>query len=235
LLDYLATQFAKDDWSIKSMLRKLVLSEAFHMSSEPSAAMELKDPGNIWLHRMRARRLEGEAIRDSMLVVSGRLDTKMFGPAVPVYLDDFMQGRGRPGSGPVDGNGRRSIYTSIRRNFLPSMMLAFDMPQPFSSMGRRTVSNVPAQALILMNDPFVSQQAELWAKRLLAIEGDDQQRLRNAYRMAFVREATEEEVRSGLEFLATQAQEYGGEQGRPKAWTDLCHVLFNVKEFIFVP
>ena len=117
---------------------------------------------------MRMRRLEGEAIRDSILKVSGRLNPAMYGPSVPVYLTPFQDGRGRPGSGPLDGDGRRSIYLAVRRNFLSSFLLAFDTPSPFSTVGRRTVSNVPAQALILMNDPFVHQQADLWAKRVLA-------------------------------------------------------------------
>ena len=235
LLDHLATQFVEDGWSIKSTLKQLVLSEAFHMSSEPARDAEVSDPGNIWLHRMPVVRLEGEVIRDSMLAISGRLDARMFGPPVPVYVDEFMEGRGRPRSGPLDGNGRRSIYTSIRRNFLPSMMLAFDMPQPFSSMGRRTVSNVPAQALILMNDPFVIQQAQLWSRRLIESNTSDAARMRQAYQEAFAREATAVEIKAGLEFLDMQSQEYGGSDARDKAWADWCHVLFNVKEFIFIP
>src|SRR5262249_30302691 len=145
------------------------------------------DPKNELLHRMRARRLEGEAIRDAMLSISGRLDDRMFGPSVPVYLTDFQQGRGRPASGPMDGAGRRSIYLAVRRNFLSSMLLAFDMPIPFSTVGRRTVSNVPAQALILMNDPFAHQQAELWAKRTLAQAGSAKDRITMMYARAFGR------------------------------------------------
>ena len=84
-----------------------------------------------------------------------------------------MDGRGRPGdSGPLDGDGRRSLYLNVRRNFLNPMFLAFDFPAPFSTMGRRNVSNVPAQALTLMNDPFVVGQARLWADRLLAEDRD---------------------------------------------------------------
>ena len=88
---------------------------------------------------------------------------------MPVHLTRFMDGRGRPGqSGPLDGDGRRSIYLNVRRNFLNPMFLAFDAPVPFSTMGRRNVSNVPAQALTLMNDPLVVGQARLWAERVLA-------------------------------------------------------------------
>ena len=118
---------------------------------------------------MNVRRLEAEAIRDTLLAVSGRLEAVMYGPSVPVHLTSYMEGRGRPGqSGPLDGNGRRSIYLSVRRNFLNPMLLAFDAPVPFSTMGRRNVSNVPAQALTLLNDPLVIREARLWAKRLAA-------------------------------------------------------------------
>ena len=145
LLDYLADQFVKDGWSVKKTIRRLVLSSAYRMSSQPTDA-DQADPQNLLLHRMRLRRLEGEAIRDAMLSVSGRLDLKMYGPPVPVHLTPFLEGRGRPADGPLDGDGRRSLYTAVRRNFLPPMMLAFDTPSPFSTVGRRTVSNVPAQA-----------------------------------------------------------------------------------------
>ena len=105
------------------------------MSSRPSPEAIAADPTNIWLHSMRVRRLQGEAIRDAMLSVSGRLDRTYLGKSVPVYLSPHMIGRGRPKSGPMDGNGRRTIYIGVRRNFLSSMMLAFDTPQPFSTVG----------------------------------------------------------------------------------------------------
>src|SRR4029079_8039316 len=95
-------------------------------------------------HRQNLKRLEGEALRDAMLAISGRLDTALYGPSVPVYLTPFMQGRGRPKeSRPLDGGGRRSIYVAVRRNFLSPLMLAFDTPIPFTAIGRRNVSNVP--------------------------------------------------------------------------------------------
>jgi hypothetical protein len=107
-----------------------------------------------------------------MLALTGRLDAKMYGPPVRVHLTPFMFGRGRPNrSGPLDGDGRRSIYQEVRRNFLSPMMLTFDTPLPASTVGRRNVSNVPAQALILMNDPFVVEQAGRWAEQLLAAGG----------------------------------------------------------------
>ena len=170
LLDYLATRFVAGGWSIKGLHRLMMLSSTYRMQSRPDPGSEAEriDPANVLLHRMNVRRLEAEAIRDAMLAVSGRLDRTLFGPSVLPHLTPFMDGRGRPGkSGPLDGDGRRSLYLNVRRNFLTPMFLAFDFPVPFSTMGRRNVSNVPAQALTLMNDPFVVQQARLWADRVL--------------------------------------------------------------------
>jgi len=239
LLNHLADQFVKDGWSVKKAIRRMVLSSTYRMSSKPNAKGSEIDPGNLLLHRMRIRRLEGEVIRDAILAISGRLDRRAYGQSVPVYLTAFMTGRGRPGGGPLDGNGRRSIYTSVRRNFLSPMMLAFDMPQPFSSMGRRTVSNVPAQALIMMNDPLVIQQAQRWAKGVLA-EKDmtAQQRIEKMYLAAFARGPSEAETNDALAFLQSQAKLHGipaeKRDNAEQPWADLCHVLFNVKQFIFV-
>jgi hypothetical protein len=160
----------------------------------------------------------------------------MYGPGVLPYLTPFMVGRGRPGSsGPLDGDGRRSIYLNVRRNFLNPMFLAFDYPVPFSTMGRRSTSNVPAQALTLLNNPFVIQQAQLWSKRVLAEPNRTaEQRVTGMYVTAFGREPTREELADALAFLEEQSKEYG-KADDPRAWADLAHVLFNVKEFIFVP
>lgn len=118
------------------------------------------------------------------------------------------------------------------------MMLAFDTPIPFTTIGRRTQSNVPAQALILMNDPFVAQQAELWAKRTLSeVSGSAETRINSLYESGFARPATEQEIQDGIKFLKTQAESYeGGTNWETdlRVWKDLCHVLFNVKEFVFL-
>lgn len=239
LLDYLATEFVSQGWSMKKMIRRMVLSQTYRMSSKMNpAALEI-DPDNIKLHRMSVRRLQGEAIRDSILAVSGRLDRTVGGPSVPLHLTQFMQGRGRPGrNGPLDGNGRRSLYIEIRRNFLPPMLVAFDMPIPFNSVGRRNLSNVPAQALILMNDPFVVGQAELWAKHLVKEVPDVEQRIEQMYLQAFARTPTKVEVQNALEFLQQQMKELRvppeNMATNVEIWKDLCHVMFNVKEFIYL-
>jgi hypothetical protein len=174
------------------------------------------------------------------LAVSGRLDRTLYGPSVPVHLTPFMQGRGRPGqSGPLDGGGRRSIYIAVRRNFLSPMMLAFDTPIPFTTIGRRNVSNVPAQALILMNDPLIVQQAQAWAQRELAPPAaTPQERIGRMYLAALARPASNAELENALAFLKEQAAALGlpdqAWQNDTRVWTDLAHVLFNVKEFAFL-
>ncbi len=230
LLDYLARQFVADGWSLKRLIRAIMCSATYRMASAADPAQDAKDPDNRLLHRAFLRRLEGEAIRDEILAVSGRLDAAAFGPAVPIHLSDFMEGRGRPESGPLEGNGRRSIYLSISRNFLAPMMIAFDTPIPFNTMGRRATSNVPAQALIMMNDPFVIQQAELWAKRLPGDASGDQ-RIAAMYLRAFARPPLPAEREAALSFLAASEP---GKAPSARAWSDLAHALFNTKEFIFI-
>ncbi len=240
LLDHLATQFIADGWSLKTAVKSIVMSNTYRMSSKPADAQaEAADPDNQLWHRMPIRRLQAEAIRDSILLVSGRLDRKHFGPPIDVHLTPFMTGRGRPKSGPLDGAGRRSIYTSVKRNFLPPMMLAFDTPIPFNSVGRRTVSNVPAQALILMNDEFVSQQSKLWAQQIVKrADLAPRERIEAMYRTAFSRGPSDSEANDALAFLNLQAQALGVSADRiaddERLWSDLCHILFNVKEFIYL-
>ena len=235
LLDHLAVHFVRDlNWSVKRLIRELVLTQAYQMASAPTdARAEQLDPENALLHRMNLRRLEGEAIRDAVLAVSGRLDPKLGGSSVMVHLTPFMDGRGKPNSGPLDGAGRRSIYTSVRRNFLPPMMLAFDMPIPFTTMGRRNVSNVPAQALILMNDPFIVDQTRVWAKRLASVT-DPAARVRQMYLAAFARPPAAAELKDALAFVTAQSQSLGTAPTDERVWADLGHVLFNVKEFIYL-
>ena len=227
LLDYLATEFVTDGWSQKRLIRRLVLTDAYRMSSECNPDADSVDPTNVLLHKFRLKRLEGEAIRDSMLRVSGRLDPKLEGKSVPIFLTAFLDGRGRPVTGPLDGNGRRSLYLAVRRNFLSPFLQAFDTPIPFSTVGRRQVSNVPAQALILLNDPFVFGQAEVWAKAVLSKPGTTTERLDAMYLSAFARLPTVEERSTCTEFLK-------GQESNPKSWADLGHMLFNVKEFIYI-
>jgi len=240
LLDTLAVRFRDEGWSVKRLVREIVTSSTWRMGGVRDPRAVEKDPLNLLLHHHPLRRLEGEAIRDKILAVSGRLDRTVGGPGVEVFVTEFHDGRGKPASGPLDGAGRRSIYTRVRRNFLPSFLTAFDMPVPFQSMGRRNVTNVPAQALTLMNDPFVAEQAALWARKTLADQSlSTPQRIDRMYHEAFARPATAAEQAAAVGFLEAQARLHGAnlaEQPRHEAaWTDLAHALVNAKEFIFVP
>ena len=221
------------NWSLKKMHRLMVLSSAYRMSSQSEPKAEAADPQNKLLHKMPVRRLEAEGIRDAILAVSGKLDAKLYGPSVMPHLTAFTIGRGAPPSGPVDGAGRRTIYMSIRRNFPIPLLMAFDYPVPTSTMGHRSVSSVPAQALTLLNDPFVVEQAGVWAKRVLAEPGDATQHINGLYETAFSRPPTEAERNAALAFVTQQGQQ-SGKPDDPRIWADLCHVLLNVKEFIFI-
>jgi hypothetical protein len=235
LLDWLATEFVRQGWSMKKLHRLILLSATYRMSSVGDARAERGDPTDRLLHRMPVRRLEAEAIRDAVLAVSGRLNPTLYGPSVMPYLTSFMQGRGRPGqSGPLDGDGRRSLYISVRRNFLTPFFTAFDYPTPFTTIGRRTVSNVPAQALAMMNNPFVVEQAGVWANRMLAVPNlTPEQRITAMYLTAYNRPPTISEIARLTAFLHEQDRQYGAVNST-RSWQDLCHVLYNLKEFIYI-
>ena len=153
-----------------------------------------------------------------------------------------MIGRGRPTtSGPLDGDGRRSIYLGVRRNFLPPLLMAFDYPTPFTTIGRRSVSNVPAQALSLMNNPLVAQESARWAERLLAFPGlSDDERVTRMIVSAFCRQPSAAELATAREFLSSQRHNATDTSSATNAtelaaWTSLAHALWNAKEFVFVP
>ena len=239
LLDYLATEFVEThEWSIKSFVARLLLTKAYGQSSTSAdPAFDQKDPTNILLHRMPVRRLEAEAIRDSVLAVSGRLERKIGGKPVPTYLDEFVVGRGRPGGGPLDGAGRRSLYTSVRRNFLPTLMLAFDFPAPFSTKGKRDITNVPAQSLALMNDKLIYEQARIWAQKVLKEmpSATPEERLNRMFENAFTRRAGRHEIAILMESLPGLMELHGGNPNSEGLWQDLCHSLFSMNDFIYLP
>ncbi|MEE2780966.1 MAG: PSD1 and planctomycete cytochrome C domain-containing protein [Planctomycetota bacterium] len=246
LLDHLALEFVEEGWSLKQLIEKMITSRTFRQQSTPhDHQVAQKDPENNYLAHMSLRRLEGEAIRDSILAVSGRLDRKVGGRSIPIHLTKFTSGRGRPASGPLDGNGRRSIYLSVRRNFLSPWMLVFDTPIPLGPVGRRNQSNVPAQPLALLNDPFVLEQARLWAEKTLADPSPDggplteESIISRLYEDAFARRPRPAEIARGKAFITHLAKERGIQPGdRAESidlWAEYAHVLLNTKEFIFLP
>ena len=240
LLDYLALTFRNEGWSIKKMIRSIVLTDAFKRSTVRNEALVEADPTNRYLASFPIRRLEAEAIRDGILSASERLNDSLYGPPVATYLTDFMQGRGRPRkSGPLDGNGRRSIYLEVRRNFLEPMMTTFDRPIPFSTFGKRDVTNVPSQSLIIMNDPFVAEQAEHMAHRLLGSDAKSfEERVSWIYTRALARGPSMAEVQKAKEFMAmlekleTPSTAQGNQE--LELWKHYCHSIFNLKEFIYL-
>jgi hypothetical protein len=187
----------------------------------------------------------------------------MYGPPVLLHITDFMQGIAKPkNSGPLDGDGRRSIYQEVRRNFLEPMMLTFDRPIPFTAFGKRNVTNVPAQSLILLNDPFVIQQADVMSSNLMGRTGLSlDERFQWIYRRALSRDPTRKELLQARTFLLKLAKRYevedsvilegtfAGYTHGPhclvsdscvmservrKVWKHYCHSVFNSKEFIYL-
>jgi hypothetical protein len=224
LLDYLAGRFIAGGWSTKKLHREILLSSAYRMSSRADTNAAAADPRNDLLHHFPVRRLEAEAVRDAMLAVSGALRPEPYGRSVVPHISKYQDGRGKPKSGPLDGNGRRSIYIEVRRNFLTPLFLAFDYPLPISTIGARGTSTVPSQALMLLNNEFVLQQASLWADRVAAEAGDESAaRVQLLFQQAFGRNPEKWETEASIAFLSN---------GRPLA--DLAHVLFNSAEFLYV-
>jgi hypothetical protein len=212
---------------MKAMHRMMVLSETYQRQSRPTDEAAERDPSNTLLSHMPIRRLEGESVRDAILAVSGSLDPALHGPGVTPHITEFMYPRFRPKSGPLDGAGRRSIYITVRRNFLTPMLTAFDFPNPSEPIGRREISNVPTQALTLLNNEFIHEQARLWGGRAAKLGGDDAGRITRMFETALGRAPDAEELASMSEFVRTAPD--------PEVcWTDLAHAIFNTKDFIFI-
>src|SRR5690606_19530635 len=142
------------------------------------------------------------------------------GPSVAPHISAYQDGRGKPESGPLDGDGRRSIYIQPRRNFLTPLFLAFDYPQPFTTIGRRGVSAVPSQALILLNNELLHDQAAKWAQREVEMVPDDGRRIAGMFERAFGRAPNAREIRQVRAFLAQQAARHGDSAGAedPRPW-----------------
>jgi hypothetical protein len=165
LLDWVASWFVENGWSTKKLIRLLVTSSTFQQIDIASEAAMTADPRNRLCHHYALRRLEAEAVRDSLLAASGRLNRRLYGPSINPHrtAEDAQK---RLFSGPLDGNGRRSIYTKSTIMDPPRFLAAFNQPHAKIPTGKRDVTNVPAQALAMLNDPFVIGQAEVWGNRL---------------------------------------------------------------------
>ncbi|MEC7696410.1 MAG: PSD1 and planctomycete cytochrome C domain-containing protein [Planctomycetota bacterium] len=240
LLDRLALDFVDSGWSRKALIRKLVLSSTYRMSTRASAKSFDVDPDNVLLQHANVRRLPAEAIRDAVLATSGSLNDQMYGPGVPLHLGQMPPSRARPlKSGPLDGNRRRAVYQEMRRNYLPPLLLAFDLPQAAVALGKRGVTNVPAQSLAMLNDPFIIQQADRWADQIMnTVNLSTEERIDRVHRIALSRPATEKEIdlaRHMLNYFEENASVKEKSDLKSKmAWQSLCHLMFNRKEFIFI-
>jgi hypothetical protein len=238
LLDYLAGRFVEDGWSVKRLIRSIVLSRTFRLSSVASPQEALADPQNRLLHHYPARRLTAESIRDSVLTTSGRLDRTLFGPSIDPYREKPTPER-KLYSGPLDGNGRRSLYTKITLMEGPRFLMAFNFPDPKVAQGKRDVTNVPAQALALLNDPFVTDQASFWAKRLVTEQDASAgARVRRMVVAALTRPATQAEVDRFEAFIRDLTSLHSvppdGILKSEALWKDVAHAVFNLKEFIYI-
>ena len=240
LLDFLARRFVQSGWSLKKMIELLVSTRAYCMSSEPSKLAREIDPSNKLLQHMPARRLEAEAIRDSLFAVSGRLDTSMYGPP-PKRLRSYGEEETNDTGKQLRhfGDARRNLYQSISRNVPDPFLEVFDQPMPSVTRGRRAVTNVPAQSLTLMNSPLVTGLAAEWGNRLAEGEAHSvNTRVDYMFLKALGRPPSAVERDEAATYLAVLAKEHGVSEDsvlqNPKVWQGLAHSLFNFKEFIYV-
>lgn len=223
LLDWLASEWVRPSdpagrpWSLKRLVRLLVTSSAYRQGTV-NAAVQAADPDNRLLGRMRLRRLDAEALRDSVLALSGRLDTNLYGAPVPVAVNALGQvvvgSQARDGNGDPTGVGglggaefRRSIYLQVRRSMPVGVIETFDAPALTPNCEARPVSTVPPQALMLMNDPFVVERSMDLAGRLRReAPGRVREQIRRLWRLVYGVDPSGEEMQRGLFYLAEQAE-----------------------------
>ena len=231
LLDHLAIRLVAQGWSTKAMLRELMLTRAFGLSSEVPSGVAAADPGNTLLTHARVRRLEAEPVRDGLLFLGRHLDLRAGGPGDDALAEPSRQ-------------RRRSVYLTVRRNFLNPFLEAFDQPRPFTTLGKREVTNVPGQSLALLNDPFVLEQAAGWAAAVCgdgATPSTDEARIGRFFAEGLGRPATAREVESSRTYLADlrrlhalSPSFHGGKEYEAAVWRDFAQSVFNLKEFLYL-
>jgi hypothetical protein len=233
LLDHLATRFMKDGWSTKRMIRTIMLTRTYQLSADHNAKAVEVDPDNQLLWRRTRRRLEGEAIRDTILAASGQLNlTPPTGSLVSNFGNKIIQDNFT-----VDAfktpHTQRAVYLPIVRSGIPEVLNVFDFAESTLVVGRRNVTTVPAQELYLMNSPFVVGQSKAFAKSLLDNDKlDNAQRIDQAYRRALCRPATKGEIESAVEFLNKETMQ--SEEARLVGWSAFCQALYMSAEFRYV-
>jgi hypothetical protein len=220
LLDWLAAELIRSGWRLKP-IHQLIMTSAVYQQEAGADAVKLKiDPVNALLSRRIPLRLEAEAVRDSLLFVSGVLDTSMFGPGT---LDEASR--------------RRSIYFTVKRSRLIPAMQAFDAPEPLVSQGTRPTTTVAPQALLLMNSPYVRSWAGAFARRFAPTpEAPLADAVARAYSLALNRSPTKRERADAVAFIEQQTARYGAEKktdAREQALTDFAQVVFGLNEFVY--
>ncbi|HZL88262.1 MAG TPA: PSD1 and planctomycete cytochrome C domain-containing protein [Pirellulaceae bacterium] len=257
LLDWLATRFMSDGWELKRLHRLLVNSTAYRQSSRRTEALERADRDNLLLGRMSIRRLEAEAVRDSLLAASGRIELELYGSPVAVTVDEVGQvivgldnrdSAGRP-EGKRGSLGsdefRRSVYVQVRRSQRLSMLETFDAPTLNPNCELRSRSTVAPQSLLLMNSDFVLAQSQALAERAVALGGDDPAaRVKAAWRLALVQPPTDAQVQAAVAFVAAQQQELAAQPtpdpkkpfppAETRALAALCQALYSSNAFLYV-
>ena len=238
LLDTLATRFIESGWSIKAMHRLIMLSQTYQLSSDGGFQNTRIDPGNEFLWKFNRRRLDAEAIRDSLLYVSGALDLSKGGPHPFPHERTWSFTQHNPFTAAYETK-RRSVYLMTQRFQRHLYLSIFDGADPNSSTPERLVTTTPIQALFVMNSPFVHEQADQFAARLIKAQPQNRKRIALAYQLALGRPATSEEIRRGETYLQ-QSQEKLKVASIPldqlpqKAWASYVRVLLSSNEFIFV-
>jgi hypothetical protein len=222
LLDHMAVQFMADGWSVKRTIRRIVLSRTYQLASTHDAAAYEKDPDNVLLWRMNRRRLEAEAIRDTFLSVSGQLQRTPPGSSTMI-----LKGKSRQAT--IQETNYRSVYQARPRGGRDEIFALFDGADPNLIVARRDVTTVPAQALYLMNNAFVTEQARHFARRLADAAPDETARVDLAYRLAFARPPSPDERKASLVFV----HDYPAPKqrnGQSDPWVGLCRVILSSAE-----
>lgn len=240
LLDYLAAQFVHDGWSVKKLIRSIMLSSAYQMSVQHNPAAYARDPDNKLVWRMNRKRLEAEAFRDAMLALNGRLEEVRGGPALPSTNINMARIIAEGGLQFPTNSARRSVYLPTLRGNLDDLFLVFDFPDPHTPIGKRHVTSAATQALYVMNSPFVLDQAKSWAERLEKLPaGDDTARVKRAFIEAFAREPSDGELLRAKAFLnefteAAVSKEPDAAARKKLAWQAFCHALIASAEFRYL-
>jgi hypothetical protein len=230
LLDHLAIRFIDSGWSVKALIREIVLSKTYRQASTHRADVFDQDPDNRLLWRANKRRLDAEVIRDSMLAVAGVLDPSRRPGSLVAELDGqsvSLIGYNTKLPPDLDGSKRRSIYLPVLRDNLPDVLEQFDVANPNLVTGDRDVTNVPLQALYLMNGPFVQEHAAALAQRVTKEKPTQPERIRRAFALCFNRTPDAKEQQLAESFFQTAA---GGET---KLLAAYCHALLSSAEFRF--